>query len=1294
MAVCLLSTGSYAQWIVEGTGTGVNSAKVSTLDASGNIYVAGNYLLSDIIFAPDTLSNTGVYDGFLVKYDSSGAFIWSASYETNGNYVQPYAIDIDGNGDVVLAGLFRDEITFESTTLNTGITGEFSNFTAKYDASGNLQWATQSTIFNTDSYIVTYGMDTDSSGNVYSGGLLRDSIQMGNDTLYSSSKGIFFSKHDVNGNYVRALVNDSVFSQVSALTFDQSGNYIYATGTYQGDLSLGLDTLIGLPATTQTFVTKLDTSLTPIWLIGFEADSVITINHKDSLLVITGRSENTATIGTDVFTGTPGETFDYVTVLDTSGSIRWSKQIITNSTTANINRNEAAFDNVGNLYVTGSFGQAGVGGINITVDSETKTSVEDYDAYVLKLDSMGNVVWLQTLGDSAQDISETISVIDSSNIYIAGQYSDSLYVTNITETNDDGGRDAFIVEIDICPEVQSRFTVNGSTTLCEGESVELIAETGTNYQYQWQKDSIDITGATASTYFASDSAEYRLIITDPVEGCTKTSYPEFITVNPLPDVEISLTDTLICDDEFSTISVYYSPNYQYEWYEDGVFIQDSLSNYTTMTSGDYYVIMTNSYDCTDSTDTVSVTVMSYPDANITPGGATTFCDGDSVELVANTGSGWNYQWYRDGAALTGDTSSSIYALTQGEYTILVSNEAECDSISDLVDVVTVTAPSAQIDSSGNLTLCDGETVNLISSTALGQSYQWQLNSTDLPNDTLSTLEVATAGDYNVVITNSNNCSTTSNILSVTVNPNPSASITPSGSLTICNGDSVQLNATVGAGLSYVWQLNGSAISGENSSSLYAKNTGFYSTLITNSFDCTDLSETETVTVNGNPTATITAEGATDLCIGDSVELTANQGSGLSYQWKEDGVDITGATFDSLVVNTSATYSVEVTNSSNCSSTSNDITINIISDPVATITPDGSTTFCDGDSVTLNGNTGSGFTYTWFRNGFTMSNTDSSITVKTSGTYEVEVTVNNSCSTLSGSVSTTVLSNEQPTIIQNGVTVSTENYTSYQWFLDGVAISGATDQLHLAVESGDYHVETVNSLGCPNASETITVCVPHPEISANGTYITSTAGSSYEWYLDDIAVPNSNQQSLLAQTSGTYKVLVTDNEGCTSFSETLVVCVPAPTITQVDDDVLQASIGTNYQWFLDGDTIHGATNMVHQVDYTGSYTVGVTNDGCTSISEPIGVVLALDSEFSDQFKVFPNPVESTLKIEMLHFTSGELFIELINVSGLRLNLEILQIEQTYEINLGHIPNGIYLLEISTDQGKYQKVISKI
>lgn len=148
---------------------------------------------------------------------------------------------------------------------------------------------------------------------------------------------------------------------------------------------------------------------------------------------------------------------------------------------------------------------------------------------------------------------------------------------------------------------------------------------------------------------------------------------------------------------------------------------------------------------------------------------------------------------------------------------------------------------------------------------------------------------------------------------------------------------------------------------------------------------------------GGGIATITTSGSTTFCDGGSVTLTANSGS--SYLWN------TGATTQSISVSQSGTYIVTVSNG-NCSAISQPEYITNVAIVPATITTSGSTTFCQGQSVTLTANDGD--MYVWSTGEMTKS-----ITVTNSGSYYVTV-YNNGCNSTSSIINVAV--NSCPTCV--------------------------------------------------------------------------------------------------------------------------------------------------------------------------------------------------------------------------------------------------------------------------------------
>ena len=133
-------------------------------------------------------------------------------------------------------------------------------------------------------------------------------------------------------------------------------------------------------------------------------------------------------------------------------------------------------------------------------------------------------------------------------------------------------------------------------------------------------------------------------------------------------------------------------------------------------------------------------------------------------------------------------------------------------------------------------------------------------------------------------------------------------------------------------------------------------------------------------------AGITALGNTFFC--NNVTLQANPGTG--YQWKKNGVNISGATNQQLLVNTSGSYTCVV--STTCGTlTSNAIVCTKISVPSAVVTPT-SLNICSGQTGTLSINPGSNRSYQWNFNGVALQGeTNSSLTVSQQGLYTCTVT---------------------------------------------------------------------------------------------------------------------------------------------------------------------------------------------------------------------------------------------------------------------------------------------------------------
>ena len=177
------------------------------------------------------------------------------------------------------------------------------------------------------------------------------------------------------------------------------------------------------------------------------------------------------------------------------------------------------------------------------------------------------------------------------------------------------------------------------------------------------------------------------------------------------------------------------------------------------------------------------------------------------------------------------------------------------------------------------------------------------------------------GENNVTLTVTDNAGNVSTADAI-VNVQPAAIIV-SGQTTVCQGETIPLNANLGD--SYQWFNNGVAIPGATSQQYIATVTGSYTVAVTNAGGCSGTSLPTEVTVNENPTVDVFPSGTAYICppTGTAV-LTASQSA--IYQWMKDGVDIPNATQQVYTATTVGNYSVRVIDLFGCSAESDEITV--------------------------------------------------------------------------------------------------------------------------------------------------------------------------------------------------------------------------------------------------------------------------------------------------------------------------------------------------------------------------------
>jgi len=398
--------------------------------------------------------------------------------------------------------------------------------------------------------------------------------------------------------------------------------------------------------------------------------------------------------------------------------------------------------------------------------------------------------------------------------------------------------------------------------------------------------------------------------------------------------------------------------------------------------------------------------------------------------------------------------------------------------------------------------CVGDTVVLSASTQGSfSSYLWTGGTGTFTNPTSSnTNYIVGAGDtnpLNLYFTATNCNGRITDTIQIFLSSPAPVSITPTGPVYFCTGDSVQLTA-IGSG-PFLWNTT------ETTSTIYASLQGTY--IVSQNTTCGTTVDTVLVILSGTPpAASIIPSGSTVLCPGNNVTLTASGGTG--YQWS------TSATTPAIVAMLPGNYSVVVTSA--CGSDTAFITLTTNTNPQANISPSSPISLCTGNvDVTV---TGTG-TFAWSTGG-----TGSTENFNTAGNYYV--VASNTCGTdtafftiinsgLSASFNATPVSGPSP--LDVNFTNTSVGATAYNWIFGDGNTDNTINPNHTYTTPGIYTCTLIasNAGGCSDtASIIITVdsclyLIKIPNIftpdgnSVNDNYIvTVTCADQFNAYIFD------------------------------------------------------------------------------------------------------------------------------------------------------------------------------------------------
>jgi hypothetical protein len=377
----------------------------------------------------------------------------------------------------------------------------------------------------------------------------------------------------------------------------------------------------------------------------------------------------------------------------------------------------------------------------------------------------------------------------------------------------------------------------------------------------------------------------------------------------------------------------------------------------------------------------------FPSALISALGPTEICEGGSVVLKTSSINDASYQWYNNGNIIATSTDSVITVNAAGIYTVKVSVSGIISNSAPISVSVKLNPPASLLTLSGPGNICQGMTTLIHSSNQIG--IQWYKDNEAINGNTDSIYRVDAAGKYKVV-TSSNGClSPFSNEIIISSSSRPVPSITAS-TTSFCLRDSIQLTANNINSYTYQWYINDEQVPGATSVVFVTKSGGNFSVSETDGNGCSAKSSTITISSKFLSAPLISAS-TTSFCSGDSIQLTANNINGYTYQWYLNEQQVPGATAKVFATKNGGNFSVSATDNNGCSAKSPTITITQYPSPLKpTITQMGN----DLKSSAQNGNQ-------WYKGGIAISGaTFQTFSPNLIGNYSVQVSQNGCISSMS------------------------------------------------------------------------------------------------------------------------------------------------------------------------------------------------------------------------------------------------------------------------------------------------------
>jgi PKD repeat protein len=569
-----------------------------------------------------------------------------------------------------------------------------------------------------------------------------------------------------------------------------------------------------------------------------------------------------------------------------------------------------------------------------------------------------------------------------------------IYDVRLTITNTGGCISQIIKQVVIGPILNNQITVNGSLTFCSGDSVQLIAPSGSNYIWS--------TGATTASIWIYTSGNYQCGYTNTQGNFSQTNIAT-VTVNPSLVTQMqayNATNGLANGSAGVTVSGGTGFVYSYNWSNGAttpIVSQLSSGLYSvTITDGLCPVIENATIQNVIIAPLVGIVAAEYFFDNIDPGTGNgtpiPVTQGSPTASFANIATtGLSYGFHRVHIRVLDNLGS--WSIAQSATFYLTDPIETTPVINPRPNIVAAEYFFDNIDPGVH----NATPLNIAAiAPTLNQNYGIPMVGLTPGTHLLSVRVFDSNGDWSITKTEFfNNCT-------------PAATPVAANNITVCYGGNVTLQANpVGGATGYLWTGPNGFTANANTTltNVATYQSGTYYIQSESTTGCYSAPDSIVVQIDTIPAQPGNISGSTILCLGQQIgnfTVTLVPGA-TNYTWNlpAGAVILAGNNSNSIAVDftnwVGSTALITVTVSNSCGSNqSAPFQVERYNNAVpANITVTGNTTICTDETTVLNANTGSNLTYQWLLNG-TIVSTNNSYTVDTGGTYILIVTLLNGC----------------------------------------------------------------------------------------------------------------------------------------------------------------------------------------------------------------------------------------------------------------------------------------------------------